>query len=171
MEDTELTIPRTLTKHDKAEYFSLERAAAVDGLVTSWWHLPLIWGKFDCVHLVADMAVRLGKPDPAKGMPEYSSKRQARKALTSLGYKTLTDLVDATYPRIDNITNTIKGDIIELKGRDSAMNALAIVTSPGIAVLAFCASLKPDSDEVDTNDKKVQKLTYHCATGRAWRIE
>lgn len=78
---------------------------------------PFVWGKSDCMTMFRSHMVAMGVKGLPKA-PEYSSALGAKRALKTMGFDTVGDLLDSLLPRIAPAA-ALPGDVIMVEGSDA----------------------------------------------------
>ena len=109
----------------------IERQRAAESTVAKFKGQAFVWGKTDCVRLVAHTLRQLGYPPPLRDAGAYSSHLGAKRALKRTGFPTLQGWVDAWGLKRIAPAAALTGDIVALPSGDDAMPAMALVLSNG----------------------------------------
>jgi hypothetical protein len=103
----------------------IERASAAQAAIDKFVFKPFVWGENDCAHLVAESLKALGHTTPLDGLT-YTNEFGAKRALMSLGFETLEDVLDSMgFARIPPAF-VLPADIVTVPGV-GGWNALALV--------------------------------------------
>lgn len=108
-----------------------ERVRAAESAVARFNAEPFVWGKADCVRLVAHVLREVGKSPPLRQAGEYKTLLGARRALKRTGHASLEAWVDSWGLRRTPPAFALPGDIIALPGVDGDMPALTVLLSNG----------------------------------------
>lgn len=115
----------------------IPRVAAAQSTLDRFLDKPFVWGKADCVRMIAHNLRALGyKPNLTRGGP-YSSEPGARRALKNAGFARLEGALDGIgLPRLTPAA-ALPGDIVALTSGED-WPALGVALGNG-RVLAFNA--------------------------------
>ena len=118
----------------------IERAKAAESTIAKFAGQGFIWGKSDCLRLVAHTLRQLGHAPPLRDAGVYSSHLGARRALKRTGFATLPEWVDSWGLLRIPPAMVLTGDVVALPSGDAAMPALALALPNG-RVLGFVPEL------------------------------
>lgn len=156
------------------DMFSTERAKKVSELVIDWQGRKLVWGLFDCLHLVCDMAQRLTNKDYLQGVKDYDSKKTAIVSLKELGFNNIPDALTANFTKLNNFHESGMGDIISYRGKWRNLPSLAVRTSADAAIGFMPKIIDKDNIEWDNVVCYTIPITLpdgtFLPTGDAWRV-
>lgn len=111
-----------------------KRVDAAQATVDRFQGKPFKLGRFDCAQMVAFHLRRIGRPVKVQKAGTYHSALGAKKALKRLGFDNLTQVADATFPRIPWAA-ALAGDIVEIPQDDAGggegIGALGVVVGNG----------------------------------------
>lgn len=102
---------------------TLRRHRALEKTRAKYRGKPLDWRKADCVRMARTHLVAMGRKGLPK-IPAYTSPAGAKRALKSLGFDTLEQLLDSLLPRIAPAM-LLPGDLALVQG-DEHFDALMI---------------------------------------------
>jgi hypothetical protein len=108
-----------------------ERVRAANSAVARFNGEPFVWGRSDCVRLVAHVLRETGKSPPLREAGEYKTLLGARRALKRTGHASLEAWVDSWGLTRIPAAFALPGDIVALPGVDGDMPALTIQLTNG----------------------------------------